>query len=177
MRRGSGPFCAVADDRCGARRIPARRSGIARHRGGPGSGVYVSHDTGATWTKLTASGLPASPLGKIDVAVAPTDSNRVYALVQTKDQGSVWRSDDGGASWQVVNWTRALIGRAGYYIHIAVSPANEDEVFVSNSSFWQSTDGGRMFEERNWGGDNHDIWINPKDSQIMIQSNDGGANV
>ena len=64
-----------------------------------------------------------SPLGKIDVAVAPTDSNRVYALIQTDDQGSVWRSDDGGGSWRVVNWSRELIGRAGYYIHLAVSPA------------------------------------------------------
>jgi photosystem II stability/assembly factor-like uncharacterized protein len=66
--------------------------------GGPGSGLYVSRDGGSKWTKIEAAGLPRSPLGKIDVAVAPTDSNRVYALIQTKDQGSVWRSDDGGAS-------------------------------------------------------------------------------
>ena len=64
--------------------------------GGPGSGVYVSHDGGAKWTRVEAPGLPRSPLGKIDVAVAPSDSNRVYALIQTKDQGSLWRSDDGG---------------------------------------------------------------------------------
>ena len=80
--------------------------------GGAGSGIYVSHDGGATWTKVEAAGLPRAPLGKIDVAVAPTDSNRVYALIQTADQGSVWRSDDGGASWRVVNWSRELIGRA-----------------------------------------------------------------
>ena len=67
--------------------------------------------------------LPHAPLGKIDVAVAPTNSNRVYALIQTKDQGSVWRSDDGGVQWKAVNYQRALIGRAGYYIRLAVSPA------------------------------------------------------
>jgi photosystem II stability/assembly factor-like uncharacterized protein len=145
--------------------------------GGPGSGVYVSHDGGAKWTRIEASGLPRSPLGKIDVAVAPTDSNRVYALIQTKDQGSVWRSDDGGGSWRVVNWQRALIGRAGYYIHLKVSPANEDEVLVSNSSFWQSTDGGRTFEERNWGGDNHDIWWDPKDSDRFAITHDAGLTI
>src|SRR3954453_7319146 len=86
--------------------------------GGAGSAVYVSHDGGVKWARIEAPGLPRSPLGKIDVAVAPSDSNRVYALIQTKDQGSVWRSDDGGASWRVVNWSRELIGRAGYYIHL-----------------------------------------------------------
>jgi photosystem II stability/assembly factor-like uncharacterized protein len=145
--------------------------------GGPGSGVYVSHDGGATWTRVESGGLPRSPLGKIDVAVAPTDSNRVYALIQTKDQGSVWRSDDGGSNWRVVNWQRALIGRAGYYIHLRVSPANEDEVLISNSSFWQSTDGGRTFEERNWGGDNHDIWWDPKDADRFAITHDAGLTI
>jgi photosystem II stability/assembly factor-like uncharacterized protein len=145
--------------------------------GGPGSGIYVSHDGGGKWTKVEASGLPRSPLGKIDVAVAPTDSNRVYALIQTKDQGSVWRSDDGGSSWRVVNWSRGLIGRAGYYIHLQVSPANEDEVLVSNSSFWQSTDGGRTFEERNWGGDNHDIWWDPKNPDRFVITHDAGLSL
>jgi photosystem II stability/assembly factor-like uncharacterized protein len=145
--------------------------------GGPGSGVYVSHDGGAAWKKIEAEGLPRPPLGKIDVAVAPSDSNRVYALIQTRDQGSVWRSDDAGASWHVINWTRALIGRAGYYIHLSVSPANEDEVFVSNSSFWQSTDGGRTFDERPWGGDNHDIWWDPKDADRFVITHDAGLSI
>jgi photosystem II stability/assembly factor-like uncharacterized protein len=145
--------------------------------GGPGSGIYVSHDGGTNWTKVEAAGLPKSPLGKIDVAVAPTDSNRVYALIQTKDQGSVWRSDDGGSSWHVVNWSRALIGRAGYYIHIRVSPENEDEVLVSNSSFWQSTDGAGTFEERQWGGDNHDIWWDPKNADRFVITHDAGLTI
>ena len=96
--------------------------------GGPGSGVYVSRDGGTKWTRLEAHGLPKPPVGKIDVAVAPTNSDRVYALIQTKDQGSVWRSDDGGDNWHAVSYDRSLIGRAGYYIRIAVSSGNEDEV-------------------------------------------------
>ena len=142
--------------------------------GGAGSGIYVSHDGGTKWTKVESSGLPRSPLGKIDVAVAPSDSNRVYALIQTKDQGSVWRSDDGGTNWRVVNWSRELIGRAGYYIHLAVSPANEDEILVSNSSFFQSVDGGQTFRSVDWGGDNHDIWWDPKDADRFAITHDAG---
>ena len=91
-----------------------------------------------------------------------------------KDQGSVWRSDDGGANWRVVNWSRELIGRAGYYIHLAVSPANEDEILISNSSFFQSVDGGQTFRSVNWGGDNHDIWWDPKDADRFAITHDAG---
>jgi photosystem II stability/assembly factor-like uncharacterized protein len=145
--------------------------------GGPGSGLYISHDGGTKWTKIESPGLPHSPLGKIDVAIAPTDSSRIYALIQTKDQGSVWRSDDGGQGWRVVNWSRELIGRAGYYIRLAVSPANEDEVLVSDSSFFQSVDGGQTFRSVNWGGDNHDIWWDPKDADRFVITHDGGMSV
>ena len=142
--------------------------------GGPGSGVYVSHDGGSKWEKIEGHGLPHSPVGKIDVAIAPSDSNRVYALIQTADQGSVWRSDDGGRNWRVSNWDRSLIGRAGYYIRIAVSPSNENEVLISNSSFHRSLDGGETFETVPWGGDNHDIWIDPQNSDRFVITNDGG---
>lgn len=140
--------------------------------GGPGSGLYKTTDAGDTWTKLTDAGLPKSPLGKIDVAVAPSDSKRVYALIQTTDQGSVWRSDDAGATWHVQNWQRSLIGRAGYYIRLEVSPANADEILIANSSFYQSTDGGKTFIERPWGGDNHDIWIDPLNADRFGLTND-----
>jgi photosystem II stability/assembly factor-like uncharacterized protein len=87
--------------------------------GGPGSGVFVSQDGGTTWKRIEGNGLPHSPVGKVDVAVAPTDSNRVYALIETDKQGSLWRSDDGGENWRVMSWDRTLIGRGGYYIRLA----------------------------------------------------------
>lgn len=142
--------------------------------GGPGSGVYVSRDGGTKWTRIEGHGMPKPPVGKIDVAVAPTDSERVYALIQTKDQGSVWRSDDGGENWRVVNWQRPLIGRAGYYIRIAVSSGNEDEIYIANSGFYESIDGGETFKEVPWGGDNHDIWVDPKNPNRFALTNDGG---
>jgi len=144
--------------------------------GGPGSALYVTHDAGAHWTKLEGHGLPHSNVGKIDVAVAKTDSKRVYALIQTADQGSIWRSDDGGATWTNRSWQRALIGRAGYYIRIAVNPTNADEVLVANSSFWLSSDGGKHFRTMPWGGDTHDIWMDP-DGKRLIVTHDGGMYV
>lgn len=145
--------------------------------GGPGSGVYASRDGGSTWTRIEDHGLPKPPVGKIDVAIAPSDANRVYALIQTADQGSVWRSDDGGENWRVVNHNRQLIGRAGYYIRIAVSPGNENEVLVANSSFHQSLDGGETFREVPWGGDTHDIWIDPKNPDRFVITDDAGMNI
>ncbi len=146
------------------------------YSGGPGSGVYVSRDGGLTWQRLE-QGLPKPPVGKIDVAVAPTDSNRVYALIETRDQGSLWRSDDGGRSWRVVNYSRLLTGRGGYYIRVAVSPASADEVYVANSSFMVSTDGGENFRAVPWGGDTHDIWIDPTNPDRFVISDDGGLNI
>ena len=145
--------------------------------GGPGSGVYISRDGGTKWTRLEEHGLPKPPVGKIDVAVAPTNSDRVYALIQTKDQGSVWRSDDGGENWRAVSYDRSLIGRAGYYIRIAVSPGNENEVYVSNSGFHQSVDGAETFRRVRWGGDNHDIWVDPLNPDRFVISDDGGLNI
>ncbi len=139
-------------------------------------GVWRTTDGGATWKQLVA-GLPRPPLGKVGVAIAPSSSNRVYALLQTANQGSLWRSDDGGDSWKVVSWARGLIGRAGYYMHLAVSSGNPDEVLVANSSFWQSTDGGKTFKSVPWGGDNHDIWIDPKRPDHFGLTNDAGARV
>ncbi len=105
--------------------------------GGPGSGVYKSADGGTTWKKIE-SGLPRAPYGKVDVAIAPSNSQRVFALIQTADQGSLWRSEDGGTTFKAVSWDRSLIGRAGYYIRIAINPQNPDDVFIANSGFHRS---------------------------------------
>jgi len=145
--------------------------------GGPGSGIYVSHDGGTKWTRLEEHGLPHSPLGKIDVAVAPSNSNRVFALIQTKDQGSVWRSDDAGEHWKAINYQRALIGRAGYYIRLAISPRSDNEIYVANSSFHRSLDGGENFKEVPWGGDTHDIWFDPTNADRFVITDDGGMSI
>jgi photosystem II stability/assembly factor-like uncharacterized protein len=144
------------------------------YSGGPASAVYVSRDGGSTWKRIEGHGLPRSSAGKIDVAIAPSNWSRVYALIQTADQGSLWRSDDGGENWNVVSWDRALIGRAGYYIRVAVSPSDDNEVFVANSSFHHSTDGGKTFRILQWGGDTHDIWIDPTNADRIVMTHDGG---
>jgi photosystem II stability/assembly factor-like uncharacterized protein len=154
--------------------------------GGPGSGVYLTKDGGAKWTKVT-SGMPKSPFGKVDVQIAPSNSTRMYALIQTADQGSVWRSDDSGASWKVVSWDRSLIGRAGYYIRMVVNPQNADDIFIMSSSMHRSQDGGKTFSG-NGGqfafvqgqascGDCHDVWIDPKDPVRYIVVDDGGGSI
>ena len=145
--------------------------------GGAGGGLYISHDGGTTWKRITDAGLPHAPVGKIDVAVAPTNSSRIFALIQTADQGSVWRSDDGGEHWKVINHQRALIGRAGYYIRIAVSSGSDAEVYVANSSFHQSVDGGGTFHETRWGGDTHDVWVDPVNPDRFVITDDGGLNI
>ena len=147
--------------------------------GGPGSGVHITHDGGATWKKVTA-GMPKPPVGKIDVAIAPSDSQRIYALIQTADQGSLWRSDDGGETFTDVNWSRGLVGRAGYYIRLGVNPQNADDVHVLNSGYYRSSDGGKTFPDVRGGGgcgDCHDIWIDPKDGNRFVLTDDGGARI
>jgi photosystem II stability/assembly factor-like uncharacterized protein len=149
----------------------------AMFSGGPGSAVYKSTDGGTTWQKLM-DGLPKPPVGKIDVAIAPSDSRRMYALIQTADQGSLWRSDDAGATWRVVSWDRTLIGRAGYYVRVDVNPQNPDEVLVANSSFHRSTDGGLTFPITGGGcGDCHDIWIDPTNGDHWVATGDGGMGI
>jgi hypothetical protein len=139
------------------------------HSGGMGSGIYLSKDGGRTVNKITHPGLPRSPYGKTDVAIAPSDGNRMYALIQTgsdgvtelksEAQGSLWRSDDGGQSWRNVSWDRRLIGRAGYYIRVRVSPNDPDHLLVANSTPWRSRDGGKFWVSGGGGcGDCHDIW-------------------
>lgn len=145
--------------------------------GGPGSGLYKTTDGGDTWTKLT-TGLPQGIKGRIGVAVSPARPDRVWAIVEAED-GGVFRSDDGGRSWRLVNKERKLRQRAWYYSHIYADPKDPDTVYVLNVQFFKSIDGGRTFDItiRAPHGDHHDLWINPNNPQIMINGNDGGANV
>jgi photosystem II stability/assembly factor-like uncharacterized protein len=146
--------------------------------GGPGSGLFKSTDGGTTWTEISRyKGLPQGVLGKIGVAVSPVSPERVWAIVEAED-GGVFRSDDGGLTWQRLNDDRRLRQRAWYYSRIYADPKDAETVYVLNTGFYRSTDGGKTYAAiRVPHGDNHDLWIDPSDPQRMINSNDGGANV
>jgi photosystem II stability/assembly factor-like uncharacterized protein len=146
--------------------------------GGTGSGLHKSTDGGDTWADLTRNqGMPKSMIGKVGVAVSPVNSERVWAILEAED-GGVFRSDNAGKTWAKVNDQRALRQRAWYYTHIYADPQNADTVYVLNTEFYKSNDGGRTYSSIEVPhGDNHDLWIAPNDSMRMINSNDGGANV
>src|SRR6185295_10971951 len=112
------------------------------YSGGPSSGVYITRNGGTSWTRAEA-GMPRSPVGKIDVAIAPSNSRRMYALIQTADQGSLWRADDGGATFKVVSWHRSLIGRRPYYIRIAIHPQHEGAALIANRGSHRPSHGGQ----------------------------------
>ncbi len=141
-------------------------------------GIYKSNDGGDTWTKL-GGGLPAGLFGKADLAVSAADPNRVYALIEAPvGEGGVYRSDDRGATWRLMSTQASLLDRPFYYTNLDADPTNADRLFVNSTSFFVSPDGGRSWQRRPVPhGDNHDMWINPKNPKIWIQSNDGGANV
>ncbi len=145
-----------------------------RKSGGAG-GVYVSKDGGTTWKHLTGHGLPDPPLGKIAVAVAPSRHDRVYALIETGDRGSLWRSDDAGENWKLVNHSRLLNERPHYYTRMLVMPDNPNEVYFPDNGMGATYDGGETSEELSWGGDNHDMWADPKIPSRMMIGNDGGV--
>ncbi|NIP60680.1 MAG: glycosyl hydrolase, partial [Gemmatimonadetes bacterium] len=141
-------------------------------------GIYKTTDGGESWTRLE-EGLPDGLVGKIGVSVSPADPSRVYAVVEAGGgQGGVYRSDDAGRSWTRVNADNTYIERPWYYNHIDADPRDPNTVYINGEELWKSTNGGRTFEEiPTPHGDNHAIWLNPEDPEIMIQGNDGGANV
>jgi len=143
--------------------------------GGPGSGLFKSTDGGEHWTEITRNpGLPRGVVGKIGVAVSGADSNRVYAIVENEN-GGLFSSDDGGATWKLVNEGRNLRQRAFYYTHVTADPKDKDTVYVLNVGTFKSTDGGKTMVNFA-GGDSHDLWIDPDDTQhIMHASDSGGA--
>ena len=162
-----------------------------RTSGGPGGGLYTSRDGGVTWKKLTGNGLPTKPVGKVAVAIARSNPNRVYAMIETGDgipldgqpteAGQVWRSDDGGGTWRVVTYDRNAMGRAHYYSHFAVAPDDEDELYFLTASYAKSVDGAQTIvtqsRAQSPGGDHHDIWIDPTNANRHIVAHDQGLSI
>lgn len=162
-----------------------------RTSGGPGGGLHVSRDGGVTWTRLTGNGLPTKPVGKVAVAIAPSNGQRVYAMFETGDgipwngqpteDGQIWRSEDGGHTWAMINRDRDAMGRPHYYSRMAVNPDDADETYYLTASFAVSIDGGhtlRTLARANApGGDHHDIWIDPTDGDRMIVAHDQGLSI
>src|SRR5947209_4281526 len=166
-----------------------------RNSGGPGSGLFVTNDGGDTWNRIDKHGLPDSPLGKIAVNFAPSDENRVYALIETGDRGSLWRSDNGGGSWRLVNNSRLLNERPHYYTRMLVMPDNANEVYFPSNFNNVTFDGGSTAERQHCpgdripsdneeyagnsgggcGGDNHDMWADPLLPNRMMIGSDGGV--
>jgi photosystem II stability/assembly factor-like uncharacterized protein len=141
--------------------------------GGAGSGIWKSTDGGDSWTKLS-EGLPKL-MGKIGVTVSPANPERVYAIVEA-EKGGLFRSDDAGKTWRLLSEDRLIQTRSWYYMNVTADPQNADVVYVMNAPIMRSIDGGRTFATLPAShGDNHQLWINPKDSRLMINANDGGA--
>jgi photosystem II stability/assembly factor-like uncharacterized protein len=140
-------------------------------------GIYKSIDGGDNWTKL-AGGLPNQLFGRSSIAISASRPDRVYALIEAKPGSGLYRSEDAGATWTLINHSTAITTRPFYYSTLGVDPNNSEVVFVGDEGWFKSADGGKTFRaQRVPHGDNHDVWINPKNSNDMIQANDGGANV
>ena len=162
-----------------------------RSSGGPGGGLFVSRDGGTTWARLRGNGLPTKPVGKVAVAIANSNSQRVYALIETGDgipwngeeteSGQLWRSDDGGRQWTLISRDRNAMGRAHYYSRMAVATDDEDETYFLTASFSKSIDGGKTINvlQRSEapGGDHHDMWIDPTNANRMIVAHDQGLSI
>ena len=145
--------------------------------GSEDGGIFKSTDGGDHWSKLSG-GLPTGLFGRSAIGVSAAAPNRVYALVEAKPGQGLYRSDDAGAHWLLVNSETRISTRPFYYTTLGVDPNNADIVFVGDENWFKSLDGGKTFKvERTPHGDNHAIWINPRNSNYLIQSNDGGANV
>ncbi len=150
--------------------------------GGPGSGIYKTTDGGARWTNISHNpGLPPGIWGKVTVAVAPSDPDVVYTVIQVKYRGQIgglFRSDNGGQSWKLMNNSPAITQRAMYYMRVYVDPKNPNLIYLPNTSIQVSHDGGKTLARMQPPhGDNHAFWINPENPKLFVEGNDGGATV
>ncbi|MBI2797004.1 MAG: sialidase [Gemmatimonadetes bacterium] len=163
-----------------------------RLSGGAGSGIWKSTDGGTTWKRLTGNGLPSQPVGKIGLGVSRANPQRVYALVETGDgvpainvkdpaSGRLFRSDDAGATWQVVSYDRQVAGRTHYYNRMGVTPDNADEAYFLSANWAKTLDGGRTIIDpppaETPYGDHHDIWFDQGNGNRAIVSHDGGVSI
>ncbi|NNK63173.1 MAG: sialidase, partial [Gemmatimonadetes bacterium] len=159
-----------------------------RWSGGPGSGLFETRDGGTTWARIEGRGLPEGTVGKVGLAGTPADPNRIYALIETdvnvavddldyEHEGVVWRSDDGGATWDMVNADHTLVQRPHYYNRAAVATDDPDEVHFLATRHSVSVDGALSTRRGNAGGDNHDMWIDPLLPDRMIVGHDQGISI
>ena len=157
----------------------AQRTPYSLSSGGDGSALWKSTDSGETWQEISKNqGFPKDTLGIIGVTVSPKNSERVWAIVENKANGGLYRSDNGGKTWTQVNSERKLRQRAWYYTRVYADTEDEDVVYVLNVRYHKSTDGGKTFNTFNAPhGDHHDLWIAPENSKRMIIGDDGGAQV
>ena len=157
----------------------AKRTPYSLSSGGDGSALWKSTDSGETWKEISKNeGFPKDTLGIIGVTVSPKNSDRVWAIVENKEKGGLYRSDDGGEKWTLVNSERKLRQRAWYYTRVYADTEDADVVYVLNVNYHKSTDGGKTFKTFNAPhGDHHDLWIAPENGQRMIIGDDGGSQI
>ena len=157
----------------------AKRTPYSLSSGGDGSALWKSTDSGDTWNEISKNeGFPTDTLGIIGVTVSPKNSQRVWAIVENKEKGGLYRSEDGGKKWTLINSERKLRQRAWYYTRVYADTEDEDVVYVLNVRYHKSTDGGKSFNTFNAPhGDHHDLWIAPENPKRMIIGDDGGAQV
>jgi photosystem II stability/assembly factor-like uncharacterized protein len=146
--------------------------------GGPTDGIYESTDGGDHWTRLRGHGLPTGITGRIAIAFAPSNPRRIYALIESHE-GLLWRSDDGGATWKMVNASHGIDQRPFYFTSFTVDPKEENRLYFMSVRIWQSNDGGKTVSEMpdTRGGDYHQLWIDPQNPKRMIAGDDDGAEI